>query len=251
MLNRIRLAFALLGLSAVVACGGTVTVDPGGAAGAGAGSGAAPPGGSPGTGGASAPASKGGSGNTGNVGSVPGDAPGSSGSGGEAAQGGEGGEGGEGGASGSCVVNGVAHAIGEPFACDCNTCWCEADGSVSTTLIACNECNYAGKSYDFGEKFPSRDGCNQCECQFGQISCTEIACACAPDKEWFRHYTTTSPETCALADFICPTNTRHFGNQCGCGCEQADTCPEWISCEPGNTSCESMRALCPYSQPAF
>ena len=240
MLNRIRLAFALLGLSAVVACGGTVTVDPGGAAGAGAGSGAAPPGGSPGTGGASAPASKGGSGNTGNVGSVPGDAPGSSGSGGEAAQGGEGGEGG---ASGSCVVNGVAHAIGEPFACDCNTCWCEADGSVSTTLIACNECNYAGKSYDFGEKFPSRDGCNQCECQFGQISCTEIACACAPDKEWFRHYTTTSPETCALVDFICPTNTRHFGNQCGCGCEQADTCPEWISCEPGNTSCESMRAL--------
>jgi hypothetical protein len=239
MLSKIRLALALLGLMAVVACGGTVGSERGTA---GAGPGAQ--GGAPGSAGAPMPSA--GSGNSGNVGSNPGGAPSAGGGGGEA---------GEGGSTGTCLVDGVEHAIGERFACDCNTCWCETDGTISTTLIACNvnRCEYAGQSYAVGEAFPSQDGCNECYCeQFGQVSCTAAFCGCHPDKEWFREYVGLDARTCSLIDYVCPANTVTFHTPCGCGCEQDSACPASIDCEPGaDNGCEILKAHCPYSQVAY
>ena len=232
---RMACALAMLAVSGVVACGGSVKVDPGGGAGAGpAAAGASPgaAGGAPGSAGSPSPSA--GSGNSGNASS-------------SGASGGLG-VGGEAGASGTCVVDGVVHAIGEPFACECNTCWCDAYGGISGTLIACNDCVYAGRNHALGEVFPARDGCNQCSCQnFGDVSCTEKACGCQPDKEWYRKYESTNVKACGLLDFECPAGTTYFANDCGCGCEQASSCPEWIDCAPGNSGCESSKMLCPFS----
>ena len=236
MLNRTRLASALLALSGVVACGGTVRVEPGGSAGA------APlaQGGAPGS--AGPPAMGAGSGNLGNSGSsaAGGGAPNSITPSGEAGE------------TGTCLVDGVVHPVGVPFGCDCNTCWCDPGGQVSSTLIECNTtCAYAGERYSVGQAFPARDGCNKCECQSsGQVSCSEINCACQPDREWYRHYIGSSV-ACTLADFVCPAHTTAFGNECGCGCEEDVICPQWVDCEPGNPTCESMKLACPYSQIAF
>ena len=32
--------------------------------------------------------------------------------------------------------------------------------------------------------------------------------------------------------FVCPENTSYFSNACGCGCEQSQSCPQWINCMP-------------------
>jgi hypothetical protein len=235
--RRVQLAFTLLGLSLVVACGGSVVGEPGGVAGAGPGA----EGGAPGSAGASTPSA--GSGNSGNVGSSPGGAPSSAGAGGEA------------GATSVCQIDGQPHAIGERFACGCNTCWCEADGTISSTLVECHDrCEYAGKSYRLGETFPAEDGCNQCACEeFGQVSCTEALCSCYPEKEWNRHYAGLSAADCASIDYACPANTVAFSAaDCGCGCEQDSDCPAWIDCEPGaNNGCEMLKAQCPYSDVAY
>lgn len=39
-------------------------------------------------------------------------------------------------------------------------------------------CNYQGKLYQVGESFPAADGCNTCSCEAdGSIGCTEIGCS--------------------------------------------------------------------------
>jgi len=219
-----------------VACGGTVKVELG-AAGA-------------------AARADGGTGNAGSVASGEGGGPSAHGSAGRASIG-DAGDAGMFGAAGepsvsACEVDGVVHPVGKPFACDCNTCWCEFDGTISSTLIDCPVCTYMGETHTSGEKFPSRDGCNTCECSPGGVlSCTEKACSCNPDKEWYRHYAATGANACQLIDYVCPVNTAAFNNGCGCGCEEAQDCPQWVDCEPGNTSCALMRMRCPYSEPAF
>ena len=42
---------------------------------------------------------------------------------------------------GTCEQAGVKYEAGETFTCDdgCNTCTCEEDGSITTTLIECGE----------------------------------------------------------------------------------------------------------------
>ena len=150
-----------------------------------------------------------------------------------------------------CISNGVSHAFGEKFACDCNTCWCNPDGSISSTAIACATCTYQGQGRFGGESFPDKDGCNTCTCEDdGSVACTDKACACNPDVEYWRHYV-ADPNTCALADLACPENTKGFGNECGCGCEQAESCPEWVNCQPGaGANCDELLAKCPYSKVA-
>ncbi len=65
--------------------------------------------------------------------------------------------------------------------------------------------------------------------------------ACSPMEEYYRHYVSTTPETCLLIDYSCPAGTRYFGNDCGCGCEQPTSCPEWVNCQPGQ---DRVSALC-------
>lgn len=38
------------------------------------------------------------------------------------------------------------------------------------------KCEYNGWAYSDGDWFDSTDGCNQCICDDGFVSCTEIAC---------------------------------------------------------------------------
>lgn len=37
-------------------------------------------------------------------------------------------------------------------------------------------CQYKGKTYNPGDRFPAEDGCNTCFCQNGKIVCTEMGC---------------------------------------------------------------------------
>jgi len=138
------LGCALLCVVEAVACGGTVKVE--------LGAGGATSRAEGGTGNAGAFAPAGGSGNTGNVASGAGSA--ASGEGGKPSAFGSAGASigdagmfgvaGEPGVS-ACEVDGVVHPVGKPFACDCNTCWCEFDGTISSTLRDCAVCTYMGE----------------------------------------------------------------------------------------------------------
>jgi hypothetical protein len=97
-----------------------------------------------------------------------------------------------------------------------------ADASFAVRLsIRAGEhaaCEYAGNTYEYGERFPSTDGCNTCSCRTGGVTCTEKACACDPDHEPNRNYLGT-PTSCQSIRYRCPSGTRSFQNACGCGCE--------------------------------
>ena len=149
-----------------------------------------------------------------------------------------------------CLHDGAYYPAGSAhWICGCNTCGCASDGTIWSTRSACGPCTYAGTSYFEGARFPALDGCNTCTCAAdGSISCTEAGCACDPSKEWHRYYLIADANGCAAADLgACPTNTQHFGTQCGCGCEQDSSCPRNIDCSPGALDCEAMKVKCPYS----
>lgn len=128
-------------------------------------------------------------------------------------------------------------------------CWAPVDGA----------CEYLGVSYSVGATFPAGDGCNECDCLAdGTVSCTAMACPpCDPEAEiHMRSYVSEDPEMCMLINFTCPENTTVFGNDCGCGCEQSPTCPEWFNCMPTTNEeepCdeEAIRIKCPYSGIAY
>ena len=98
------------------------------------------------------------------------------------------------------------------------------------------------------------DGCNTCTCyEGGAVGCTTMACAaCDPGVEWYREYVATSASQSALIDYVCPENTTYFGNDCGCGCQQDRSCPEWFDCMDGS-SCDpvAIKQKCPYSGIAY
>jgi hypothetical protein len=147
-----------------------------------------------------------------------------------------------------CDSDGVVHEVGVQFPCDCSICWCGTDGYIWSTLTECPPsvaCTHAGKSYPTGVTFPSRDGCNECTCEEnGTVGCTDKACACKPDAEWYRHYVLTDAQSCQAAKYACPPNTRSFRNECGCGCEEAAECAETIACK----DCDDQLARCPYAK---
>ena len=79
--------------------------------------------------------------------------------------------------------------------------------------------------------------------------------SCDAAKEPDRNYVTRDRETCFLIDYVCPESTQHFFNDCGCGCEQDASCPDWVDCMPGvdgwkkpDPLCSSDgRSRCPYT----
>jgi hypothetical protein len=131
---------------------------------------------------------------------------------------------------------------------------CLTDGSgVACTEKACASCLYGGATYKPGDTFPATDGCNTCSCGAdGAVGCTKKACVCDPAKEWYRNYVGKSPQQCAVIDFVCPANTTYFANDCGCGCQQSATCPQWFDCMPPSP-CDpaKIKAECPYSGIAY
>jgi hypothetical protein len=151
-----------------------------------------------------------------------------------------------------CTYQGQTYPPGVTFPAPdgCNTCQCQPDGTVLCGDLICPpSCVYAGASYPVGASYPALDGCNTCTCQpDGTSACTKLACACDASKEWWRHYVGTSPAACAVIDPACPANTTGFTNDCGCGCEQAASCPEIFDCMPPK-SCDvaALKAMCPFS----
>ncbi|MBI4701265.1 MAG: hypothetical protein HY744_08920 [Deltaproteobacteria bacterium] len=156
-----------------------------------------------------------------------------------------------------CEYQGQLYAPGESFPAGdgCNTCSCAQDGTgevLCTQMPCAGECVYLGNSYQQGETFPSVDGCNDCTCTVKGVVCTDKACPCDPDKEWWRKYVSTDPDECKLIDYGCPENTTSFENACGCGCEQDLSCPQWFDCEPPNPcDVEAIKKKCPYSGIAY
>jgi hypothetical protein len=75
---------------------------------------------------------------------------------------------------------------------------------------------------------------------------------CDPANEPNRHYVSTEARQCQLIDYACPEQTKMFGNDCGCGCEQAGTCPSFVDCAPRPLPSPSDplcgdRDSCPYT----
>ena len=155
---------------------------------------------------------------------------------------------------GSCTQQKIWHANHTTWACDCNTCSC-SDGQISSTLAACYTCKDGDTGYFAGQSVPSRDGCNTCMCEdTGDIRCTEQLCLCDPATDWGKKYVLTDPMRCASADTPpCPANTTPFQNECGCGCAQGSSCPEWINClpSPQANDCATLAQTCPYSKLAL
>jgi hypothetical protein len=155
----------------------------------------------------------------------------------------------------SCEYNGQTYPAGSSFDAGdgCNTCMCDDLGQVACTGLYCAGCTYGGTDYPVGASFPSLDGCNTCTCTgSAQVACTEKACACDPKVEWWRNYVATDPSTCQVIDYTCPPNTTGFSNGCGCGCEQAASCPQWFDCMPPATcDAAALQAQCPYSGIAY
>lgn len=152
----------------------------------------------------------------------------------------------------SCKVGDKTYQPGESFSAGCNSCVCDDQGRVACTTAWCGGCSYGGVAYETGDTFPAADGCNSCACEAGgDVSCTQLSdCGCNPAEEWWREY--LSPAQCDIPPNVkmpnpCPEHTEVFFNSCGCGCEQAQTCPESIDCTASG-DCQAELEACPYSQ---
>lgn len=148
-----------------------------------------------------------------------------------------------------CEQNGVFYQPGQTWSTGpCSSCTCLAGGQIACggTLCPNPSCTYGGQDYPVGASFPDRDGCNTCQCTQSGVTCTKVACQCAPDKEWWRNYVSKDPAMCATIRYDCPANTTPFQNACGCGCEEGTACPQTLDCMPP-TDCSSLRAECPFS----
>ena len=110
-----------------------------------------------------------------------------------------------------CVVGDQTYAEGDTFSAadGCNTCSCQADGSLACTEMACADgCSYDGQHYDTGDSFPADDGCNSCSCEAdGTVACTAMACT---------NTCTYEGQTYFPGDEFEPAGGSTCGNMCTC-----------------------------------
>ncbi len=87
--------------------------------------------------------------------------------------------------TGKCIGNGTLYNVGEKmlFESEKVTCVCSESGFVCKEGISEGEfdsnslsCSYFGSSYYSGQKFISEDGCGNCQCSMGKLSCTNGDC---------------------------------------------------------------------------
>jgi hypothetical protein len=119
----------------------------------------------------------------------------------------------------------------------CNTCRC-ANGEWACTRRFCPDAGPPPKCDEPGKRYVSRDP-NQCkvmlfscptnsspffdDCGCGCISTPPPrdagpAPTCDAGVDPNKRYVSRDPEQCKLIDYMCPTNTNHFTDACGCGC---------------------------------
>jgi hypothetical protein len=70
-----------------------------------------------------------------------------------------------------------------------------------------------------------------------------------------KHYAYAAwSEDCPTFTIYCPEGSSPFGNECGCGCEQPETCPDGVDCMPtgsGMISHLCASTECPFTQRAY
>ncbi|MFT3768349.1 MAG: hypothetical protein QM820_23115 [Minicystis sp.] len=67
---------------------------------------------------------------------------------------------------GGCFDDAGPHEVGETWGDDCNQCTCLASGDIACTGELCPvTCEWEGQTYTPGQQFPAGDGCNTCECE--------------------------------------------------------------------------------------
>jgi hypothetical protein len=64
-------------------------------------------------------------------------------------------------------------------------------------------------------------------------------------QEYNRNYVSLDTGACFVIFYGCPAFTDMFTNECGCGCEQRSSCPEWVNCEPGSSPRDPLCAMAP------
>ena len=163
----------------------------------------------------------------------------------------------------TCEYAGRILGVGQivPSIGDCNTCTCNvhvnpSDCTQDTTQPTCTQldctgsCSYAGQRYASGTTFSATDGCNQCSCSEGIVSCGDTPCSCDAWQFW-RRYEKSDAGLCDVIDFDCPAGTSSFANACGCGCEQSPDCPQIMGCVGDDYTelfCPTA-TLCPFGIP--
>lgn len=131
----------------------------------------------------------------------------------------------------------------------CSTVWCATGTALCDAIPTCNNDDTLVTG-----PCPPSDVCYNVSLCGSTITCRRNT-ACNPVTEYNRNYVATSPSSCQVIKYSCPANTSMFSNACGCGCEQASTCPEYANCMPGSLVDPSQLCgdgtLCPYTERAM
>jgi hypothetical protein len=91
-------------------------------------------------------------------------------------------------------------------------------------------CEWMGRTYQDGERFPAGDNCNSCSCEDGQVACTLIACldGGVPDASGACQPTQGCAEGPACGGVCCDTGEQCVNDACRCGqnpaCGAGDSC---------------------------
>ena len=123
-----------------------------------------------------------------------------------------------------CAYEGKTYQEGDSFKAKdgCNDCKCEKGQTTCTTKSCTMTCTYEGKTYQEGDSFKAKDDCNDCKCEKGQATCTKKVCP-PPDK--------TCNGTCSDPKDYCHYEEK---DACGEGNEKG-------TCKPKPTSCDNTK----------
>jgi len=128
----------------------------------------------------------------------------------------------------------------------CSTVWCMEAQALCDAIPTCLEGETEVPECPEGSSCVKRALCGTV------IICEGPTVVCDVAESVHVHWVAHSAQECQTIDYECPEYTTAFSNECGCGCQQPDTCPESIDCEPGGTVdplCNSEE--CPYSPRAL
>jgi len=121
---------------------------------------------------------------------------------------------------------------------------------ICALLLGCvvaQQCTYNGTTYNEGDGFPSKDGCNNCACVRGSVMCTLMACIkpVAPAHKSGSCPNSTGSfglcsESCAT-DSDCEGVTKCCSTGCGHSCQAPIARPNKI--EPKKPGCKTVSCL--------
>lgn len=149
----------------------------------------------------------------------------------------------------TCSYDGTSYRAGDEgiAATDgCNTCVCNADGTLSCTREACG-CVVSGtpELAPFDSSFGAPDGCNTCTClPDGTVSCTQMACP--PPCSDLPAACTASPILGCVSEPVCVDGTWDCSLDCNCnGDTNVPFCPDApLGCAFTGPYCDGIGWTC-------